>query len=587
MNAIVERFFPEALRNADFDTQRRARLILHLAFICAIASGGYVPVYLAFSNSPAAIAASIASVIFLLTAFVFRSTGSISLVGHSLCATALAIIGIGDVTTGALYSPAAVWFVLVFLLAVLTMGNRQGRIWLVIVLMVAGVLSVLEINGTALPNFLAPDKRVWLWTISLISFSLIIFAIISVFESGKQQLLLLLHQEQDSIKGKVREAREELQREQAIAHAKDQKMLATAQEQQHYLESSVSQILQGVEQFSQGNLTVRLQSLDAAKRDEIARLTDGLNEAIANVRDLMRKVRETADSTAQSSNEILSATEKMAFTAAEQARKASAVTERITELTEQMQRGASSARGFANMAQGTVKSSQDGSQRIQEAITGMGSIAFVVAQSAETIRTLGESSNQIGEIVQVINEIADQTNLLALNAAIEAARAGDQGRGFAVVADEVRKLAERTTKATKEIATMIKRIQNDTQQAVVIIGRGTGEVERGTRLVEEAGEAFMITRDNAAKGAEAYESIASGIETRATAFNSVVETVKSTVGSMESTVEMTHHIEHSLESLSGLVRDLQALLRQFAIDDAQGAHIHSPMLQNNTQRFLA
>jgi methyl-accepting chemotaxis protein len=134
---------------------------------------------------------------------------------------------------------------------------------------------------------------------------------------------------------------------------------------------------------------------------------------------------------------------------------------------------------------------------------------------------------------------------------------------------------------------MIKRIQNDTQQAVVIIGRGTGEVERGTRLVEEAGEAFMITRDNAAKGAEAYESIASGIETRATAFNSVVETVKSTVGSMESTVEMTHHIEHSLESLSGLVRDLQALLRQFAIDDAQGAHIHSPMLQNNTQRFLA
>jgi methyl-accepting chemotaxis protein len=277
----------------------------------------------------------------------------------------------------------------------------------------------------------------------------------------------------------------------------------------------------------------------------------------------------------------------MAFTAAEQARKAAAATERITELTEQMQRGASAARDFANMAQGTVKSSQDGSQRIQEAIAGMGSIAFVVAQSADTIRTLGESSNQIGEIVQVINEIADQTNLLALNAAIEAARAGDQGRGFAVVADEVRKLAERTTKATKEIETMIKRIQSDTQQAVVIIGRGTGEVERGTRLVEEAGEAFMITRDNAAKGAEAYESIASGIETRASAFHGVAETVKSTVGSIESTVEMTHYIEISLESLSGLVRDLQALLRQFSIDDAPQKRTHSPMLQNNTQRFLA
>lgn len=587
MNAIIERFFPEALRNADFDTQRRARLILLLAFICAIASASYVPLYLSLSNPPAAIAASIASVIFMALVLVFRSTGAITLVGHMMCANALAVIGAGDLTTGALNSPAAVWFVLVFLLAVLTMGATQGRIWLVIVLMVFAVLVTLELNGIVLPNYIAADKRTQLRITSLFTFSLILFAIISVFESGKQQLLLLLHQEQDSIKEKVREAREDLQREQAIAHAKDQKILETAQEQQRYLESSVSRILQGVEQFSQGNLTVRLQSLDADKRDEIARLTDGLNEAIANVRDLMRKVRETADSTAQSSNEILSATEKMAFTAAEQARKASAVTERITELTEQMQRGASSARGFANMAQSTVKSSQDGSQRIQEAIAGMGSIAFVVAQSAETIRTLGESSNQIGEIVQVINEIADQTNLLALNAAIEAARAGDQGRGFAVVADEVRKLAERTTKATKEIATMINRIQNDTQQAVVIIGRGTGEVERGTRLVEEAGEAFMITRDNAAKGAEAYEGIASGIENRAAAFHNVVETITSTVGSMESTVEMTHHIEHSLESLADLVRDLQMLLRQFAIEDAQGTKTHSPILQNNTQRFLA
>lgn len=586
MNGIVERFFPTSLRNADFDTQRRARLVLQLALICTIGAGGYVPVYIAFSNTIAAVTASVSSIIFLTLIFIFRSTGSINLVGHIMCANGMVVVGVGDLTNGGLCSPTSMWFVVIFLLAVLTMGNKHGRFWLGIVFVVFGALAVLEMNGISPPNLIAADKRTLLWIISLFTFSFIVFAIISVFESGKQQLLTLLQKEQESIQEKVREARTELQREQAIAHAKDQKMLEMAQEQQRYLESSVSGILEGVEQFSHGNLTVQLQSLDANKRDEIARLTLGLNQAIANVRDIMRKVRETADITAQSSNDILSATEKMAFSAGEQAQKASAVTVRIAELTGQMQRGASTARGFADVAQGAVKSSQEGSQRIQEAMAGMGSIAFVVAQSAETIRTLGESSNQIGEIVQVINEIADQTNLLALNAAIEAARAGDQGRGFAVVADEVRKLAERTTKATKEIAAMIKRIQNDTQQAVEIIGRGTGEVDRGTMLVEEAGQAFMITRDNAAKGAEAYESIASGIESRAAAFQSVVETIHSTVGSIESSVEMTHHIEHSLESLSGLVRDLQSLLRRFEIDDAS-ENIHSEMLQNGMQRYLA
>ncbi len=585
MNAIVERFFPEALRNAASDVQRRGRLVIQIAFIGTILSLVYTPIHLSYPNYVGAICSGVNIVVYAIMVLIFRSTASLPLAAHLLAANALFLLGTIDVTTGGLRSQTTPWLIFSPLIATVIAGRKQGIFWCGCIIAFYLVLGVLELNGMTPTSAIPPEKLMGAWISSMIAFAMVLFAFISVFETGKEQLLALLKKEQESIEAKVHEARAQLQHEQASTHAKDQQMLERAQMQQQYLESGVAAILSGVEQFSQGNLTVRIQALETEKRDEIARLTEGLNHAIANVRELMRKVRETADTTAQSSSEILSATEKMAFSAAEQSRKASDATRRIAELTEQMQQGARTARGFADAAQGTVQSSQEGSKRIQEAMVGMGSIAFVVAQSAETIRALGESSNQIGEIVQVINEIADQTNLLALNAAIEAARAGEQGRGFAVVADEVRKLAERTTKATKEIAVMIKRIQHDTQQAVATIGRGTGEVERGTQLVEEAGQSFMTTRDNAKKSAEAYEVIASGIETRASAFDSVVKTVQSTVGSIDETVEMTHYIEHSLESLSGLVRDLQALLRQFEIDGTGGRT--ASMLHESSQRYLA
>jgi methyl-accepting chemotaxis protein len=135
-------------------------------------------------------------------------------------------------------------------------------------------------------------------------------------------------------------------------------------------------------------------------------------------------------------------------------------------------------------------------------------LAAIVRKSAETVHELGRSSNQIGEIVRVIEDIADQTNLLALNAAIEAARAGDQGRGFAVVADEVRKLSERTTKSTKEIAVMIKKIQSETSGAVESMEEGTRSVDVSIEQTEKARKSLNHILDISQKVTEMVSHIA-------------------------------------------------------------------------------
>jgi len=333
------------------------------------------------------------------------------------------------------------------------------------------------------------------------------------------------------------------------------------QEAQETLQKSVTDFLTIVSQIARGDLTLR----GRVTSDALGNVVDSVNYMLDNFCKVLERVRRAAIDVQSSANEILIASEEMSSGAIQQDQEITNTSSAVEELTVSMKQVSNNAEASAEAARRALDAAEQGNRSVHDTLEGMQRIRSSVQATAKRIKALGDRSLEISEIVNVINDITEQTNLLALNAAIEAARAGEAGRGFAVVADEVRKLAEHSRNATKDIAALIKAIQAETNDAVVVMEEGTKEVEIGARLADQAGKALEAISMVVRQSAELVQEISLASKQQVRGTEGVANAMQIISNITRQTSQGARQTSRTVEQLVHMSEQLNEALSQFRV----------------------
>ena len=319
----------------------------------------------------------------------------------------------------------------------------------------------------------------------------------------------------------------------------------------------VASLQQAATRLAAGDLTTRVAS---DRHDEIGDVAESFDAMTDQFSGIVREVSLSSHKVGSTAHHLSSVTDQVASSSRLQSDQATQAAAAIENLNAAFQDIATTAAEIESAASEARAKAEHGNNVVATAVKGIQEVAQTVSESARMIADLGERSNQIGQILSVIKDIADQTNLLALNAAIEAARAGEQGRGFAVVADEVRKLAERTASATSEISTMIGGIQSETGRAVAAMQKGSVQVAEGVSYANQAGEALHDINHSVAEAVNRIHEIATATRSHTaqseqitTQVERIAELAQSNNASLQETSQSVHALLEQSKNLEQVV----------------------------------
>jgi len=307
--------------------------------------------------------------------------------------------------------------------------------------------------------------------------------------------------------------------------------------------------------------------VEVKSEDEIGVLASSYNQMLDLIVYLIRQTQESSRRLQQSANDILSATEQQASGSAEQAASISETTATMEELASTYRQIAENADQVVNMAEASLGSAESGQQAVMNTLTAMESIKSRTQGSANKILALGERSQQIGQVLVIINSIADQTKILALNAAIEAARAGEAGKGFSVVAIEIRKLAESVVESTSEISTIMTEIQAAANELVMSTEQELKQVQGGVDLAHVTGENLEQILEMVEQTTVAAKEISAATQQQKSATDQVVKAMREVAAVAQQTAAGSRQVAGSAESLSSMARESSQVGSAFTIVD--------------------
>jgi twitching motility protein PilJ len=336
---------------------------------------------------------------------------------------------------------------------------------------------------------------------------------------------------------------------------------ATTQELNQRNQEAILRLLDEMGSLAEGDLTVKA----TVTEDITGAIADSINFAVEALRSLVSTINETAVQVAAAAQETQATAMHLAEAAEHQAQQITSASAQINEIASSIDEVSKNSAESADVAQRSVQIAAKGAEVVRQTIQGMDNIRDQIQETSKRIKRLGESSQEIGSIVELINDISEQTNILALNAAIQAASAGEAGRGFAVVADEVQRLAERASNATKRIEALVQTIQSDTNEAVSSMEQTTAEVVAGARLAEDAGLALGEIEKVSNDLADLIQNISQAARQQSTAATNITATMSVIQEITTQTSQGANQTAESIGNLAQLAADLRRSVADFKL----------------------
>ncbi|TWI02739.1 twitching motility protein PilJ [Luteimonas cucumeris] len=326
-------------------------------------------------------------------------------------------------------------------------------------------------------------------------------------------------------------------------------------------QEAIMRLLDEMGSLAEGDLTVKA----TVTEDMTGAIADSINFAVEQLRSLVQTINDTSVQVASSAQETQATAMHLAEAAEHQAQEINSASDRISEIAASIDQVSKNSAESADVAQRSVQIATKGAGVVRQTIAGMDSIRDQIQETSKRIKRLGESSQEIGSIVELINDISEQTNILALNAAIQAASAGEAGRGFAVVADEVQRLAERASNATKRIETLVQTIQSDTNEAVSSMEQTTAEVVSGARLAEDAGTALGEIERVSNDLSGLIQGISAASQQQSSAASNITQTMNTIQSITAQTSQGANQTAESIGNLAQLAADLRRSVADFKL----------------------